>query len=287
MDFVKMHGLGNDFVVVDAMTDDVSLTADQVRFLCDRHMGIGTDGVIIVRPGLTAETDGFMDYINADGSLAQMCGNGVRVTAKFLVDGGYVDGQVGEMNIDTRAGVRHISFACENGLLQTATVSMGEPVLNPAEIPVDADSENIEVDTPWGTIGLTCVSMGNPHAICFIDDQFPAELLGSEGLATLDIDRIGAYLESHPIFPEKANIEFVEIRDGKALTRVFERGVGETLACGTGACAVLVAAHRAGHMGRDGIVALPGGELHIAWTDDNTIDMTGPATTVYHGQIGI
>ncbi|MFC5369375.1 diaminopimelate epimerase [Arcanobacterium bovis] len=307
IDFIKLHGLGNDFVVIDGMKSSFDPSADQVRELCDRHFGVGADGVIVVQPPKNTGSAGYMHYINADGSLAQMCGNGVRCTAKFLVDEGYVDATCGNLTVDTLAGPRSLSFTAESGKLTTATVNMGQPIFEPAQIPVRAPREslaknpetgvefvrNLQVQTPWGDVTFTCISMGNPHAIWFIDsfDDLPDTLFDSgnhesgKNLTTMDIDKIGAFLEAHPIFPEKSNIEFVSVHDGALHTRVFERGVGETLACGTGACATGVAGYLTGRTGRRVDVVLPGGTLEIEWTESGAVNMTGPAAESFRGTI--
>lgn len=292
--FTKMHGLGNDFVVVDGMNSRVDLPADQVEAICDRHRGVGADGVITVRPGRSQGSSAFMDYINADGTPAQMCGNGVRVTAKYLVDHGYVAPESGELLLDTRAGVKRLTFEANRGRLDQATVNMGPPELDPASIPVRADSDSahrgmrfvgsLAIDTQWGAADLACVSMGNPHAVWFVGIETLPETLfaGERSLQGLDLTRVGPVLESAPVFPEKANIEFVTVEDDGLHMRVYERGVGETLACGTGACAVLVAAYLTGRSGPSSDVHLPGGTLAIDWRDDG-VYMTGPAATVYSG----
>lgn len=299
MKFYKMHGLGNDFVVIDGFVDPDEVSAKQAQAWCDRRTGIGADGVIIVRPGKD-DADGFMDYINADGSLAQMCGNGVRVTAKFLYDHGYIEADARTASIQTRAGVRHVTFEVDSGELSVATVNMGAPIVEPGTIPIapaaGAKSTAVtnpvfSVDSPWGEVILSAVSMGNPHAVWFIDDLealdaslFPAT--GPRQLATMNIGAIGAYLEAHEYFPEKTNVEFVVITDEGLDMRVFERGVGETSACGTGACAVAVAAQLAGHAGRNVAVHLPGGTLDISWDeDDGEVYMTGAAATVFEGNL--
>lgn len=296
-DILKMHGLGNDFVVIDGMSGAPEIDADQVRYLCDRHFGIGGDGVIVVRPA--EDADGFMDYINSDGSLAQMCGNGVRVVAKFLVDNGYVSADAGALVVDTRAGHRRVEFESDAGVLTKATVAMGEPIFEPDRVPVLVDpnplseaqgvkfAHDVRVETPWGEISAVAVSMGNPHAVVFLDDESLSDsaFIGERTLDNLDLDRVGAFLESHEVFPEKANIEFVAVEDNGLHMRVFERGAGETLACGTGACGVLVAAALTGRSDRANDVHLPGGTLSIDWRDDGVVYMTGPATTVFCGRI--
>ncbi|WP_200829160.1 diaminopimelate epimerase [Arcanobacterium ihumii] len=302
IDFIKLHGLGNDFVVIDGMKGNVDVDPAQVRALCDRHFGIGADGVIVVQPPKNSGSAGYMHYINTDGSLAQMCGNGVRCTAKFLVDEGYVDASQGELTVDTLAGKRPLQFSVDTGKLTEATVNMGEPIFDPELVPVRAPQESVadhaesgtsfvrdlKVQTPWCDVTFTCISMGNPHALWFIDsfEELPDALFnGEKTLENMDIDRIGAYLESHEVFSEKSNIEFVELRDGLLHTRVFERGVGETLACGTGACATGVGGYLTGRVGREVDVVLPGGMLKIEWTEGGAVKMTGPATESYRGTI--
>lgn len=300
--FAKLHGTGNDFVFVDDLSRDVELTAEQVRFLCDRHFGIGADGVVLVRPSDDVDCVAHMHYINADGSLSQMCGNGVRCFAKYLVDRGYVSPGDKRLTAGTLAGPKPISFEVdENEKLVRATVDMGRPVLDPALVPVAARANaksaqgvayvrDVPVDSPWGTFSFTCVSMGNPHAVCFVDDweALPDALFpdaADKRLATLEVDKVGAFYERSPLFPERANIEFAAVGEEGIDMRVFERGCGETLACGTGACAVNVAASLTGRAGRENDLHLRGGTLHIVWNDDDRVLMTGPATEVYQGTV--
>ncbi len=302
--FYKMHGLGNDFVFIDDMRRTIELTREQVAFLCDRHFGIGGDGVILVRPSKRPECAGYMHYINSDGTLAQMCGNGVRCFAKFLVDHGYVDAQEGTLIADTLAGPKPIQFEVDaDGLMTKATVDMGEPILEPEAVPVSlkANAETKQgvayvreyaIDSPWAPFSFTCISMGNPHAVTFIDDfdALPDELFKGapvKSLDTFDVDLVGAYYEKHPAFPEKANIEFACLTDEGIAMRVFERGCGETLACGTGTCATSVAASLTGRAGRENDVMLRGGLLHISWEADNHVMMTGAAATSFSGTIAL
>lgn len=302
--FTKLHGLGNDFIMIDAMAQSVELSAEQVAALCDRHKGIGADGVIIVQPSKREECAGYMHYINSDGTLAQMCGNGVRCFAKFLVDNGYVDASSGQLVADTLAGPKPITFRTgADGLLDTATVNMGAPILDPQRVPVDLPANAIygesqpyvkeaTIESPWGAFEFTCLSMGNPHAVTFIADfsLLPDELFtdtSAKSLSTLDVRKIGSYFEAHPAFPEKANIEFVEIADDGLHMRVFERGCGETMACGTGACAVNVASCLTGRSGRENDVFLLGGRLHICWSDEGDVYMTGPAEQSFSGTVEI
>ncbi len=305
LEFVKLHGLGNDFVFVDDFSREIELSQEQVALLCDRHFGIGGDGVILVRPSERPECAAYMHYINSDGTLAQMCGNGVRCFAKYLVDRGFVQAGEGQFVADTLAGPKPISFETDaTDKMTTATVDMGHPILDPSDVPVSLPA-NAQSDTgvqytreqgiesPWGTFKFTCVSMGNPHAICFIDDfeALSDDLFADASdkrLATLDLTKIGAYYESHEVFPEKTNVEFAYIKaPGVIEMRVFERGCGETLACGTGACATNVAAALTGRSGRENDLELRGGTLHITWTESDHIMMCGPATQSFEGTIEI
>ncbi len=301
LDFIKLNGLGNDFVFIDDMDAKIELTADQVAYLCDRHFGIGGDGVVLVRPSARPECAAYMHYINSDGTLAEMCGNGVRCFTKFLVDNGYVDPQSGSYIADTKRGPLPISFELDGeGKMSLASVDMDEPILEPSAVPTNlpatAESElglpfakEAEVESPWGTFKFTCVSMGNPHAICFFDDvaSLPGEWFLSEekNLDTFDLERIGAYFEKHPVFPAKTNVEFIVPAEDGLHMRVFERGCGETLACGTGACASLVAAVLTGRSARTNKVHLRGGTLDITWKDDNHVLMTGPAVQSFVGSV--
>lgn len=299
--FTKLNGAGNDFVFVDDLSSEIELTTSQVAWLCDRHFGIGADGIILVRPSERPECAAYMHYINSDGTLAQMCGNGVRCFAKFLVDRGYVQPSDGAFVADTLAGPKPISFTVDDeGKMTQATVDMGHPILDPQTVPVSVEANaqsttgvayagNIAIESPWGPFAFTCVSMGNPHAITFIEDfeALPDELFASDEktLATLDLEKIGAFYESNPIFPEKANIEFASITERGIEMRVYERGCGETLACGTGACATCVAAALTDRASRENDLILRGGVLHIHWTDDDHVMMTGPAAEAFEGTV--
>ncbi len=304
LQFAKLNGLGNDFVMVDDREEKISLTEEDARKLCDRHFGIGADGVILVRPPKHEGCAAYMHYINSDGTLAQMCGNGVRCFAKFLVDRGIVDPESGSFVADTLAGPRPITFNVDDaGKLVDATVDMGSPILDPAAVPVacPANAETAdgvpfareaELSSPWGPFAFTFVSMGNPHAVTFVDDwgKIADELFSDpadKSLETLDLNKIGAYFESHEAFPEKANIEFAVIEDDGISMRVFERGCGETLACGTGACATSVAATLTGRCGRENDVKLRGGVLHIKWNEDNRVMMTGAAAQSFEGSVDV
>lgn len=265
--FTKMHGLGNDFVVVDCRTADPGGWEDLSQRLADRRFGVGCDQVLLVYPSEVA--DFRMDIYNADGSRVEMCGNGVRCFAKYLRDKGLTS--AGSLRVETLAGVVVPRFAGD-----LVEVDMGEPVLEGRRIPVDADGPVKELALPLreGDLKVTCVSMGNPHAVAFVDDA-----------AGYLLDRVGPEVEHHPFFPRRTNVEFVQVLDsGRVRMRVWERGSGVTMACGTGACAAAVASHWTGRTGRDVEVVLDGGSLRVRWDEaTNRVFMTGPAATVFEG----
>lgn len=302
--FVKLQGAGNDFVFFDDLSAEMSIDVPQVRWLCDRHFGIGADGVILVRPSKRPECAAYMHYINADGSLAQMCGNGVRCFAKYLVDRGFVNADEGRFVADTLSGPKPITFHTDDqGKLVIATVDMGLPIVDPPLVPTslepnartEADVPYVReaaIPSPWGPFPFTCVSMGNPHAVCFIDDfaALPDTAFTdsrTKGLATLDIDSLGSFFEPHAAFPEHANIEFATIDSAGISLRVFERGVGETLACGTGACATFVASVLTGRLEGKAEVRVPGGVLSLALNDEGHVLLTGPAEEAFEGTVGL
>lgn len=278
--FTKMHGCGNDFVVIDDRALEWDLDEDAVRMLCDRHFGIGADGIILVRPATVPGADFLMYYINSDGSLAEMCGNGVRVFAKYLVDRGLVTGD--EFTVQTLGGLKAMTITRdEGGRMLAARVNMGEPVLEPALIPTTLAGEcadgavmDCPIDTELGEVRVTCVSMGNPHAIIWVDD-----------VDTAPVHILGPLVENHPAFPRRTNVEFAQAfpREDRVRLRVWERGCGETLACGTGACATAVAAILSCRSGRTCTIELPGGDLVIGWSPDGDVFMTGPAEEVFEG----
>lgn len=264
MQFVKMQGIGNDFVVVDGFRyTEIDDPGELSRRMCDRHFGIGADGLIWMVQSDCA--DARMRIFNSDGTEPEMCGNGLRCAAQWMKDTGHCTGN--EMTIDTLAGVLTVRID-ENGI----TADMGEPHLVPEEIPVAAETNRVTIDLDGVAAQFFCVSMGNPHAVTF--DLYPEDEA---------FYRLGPALEKHPLFPAKANIEFCRVRDGGIDVRVWERGDGETLACGTGACATLTAAASLGLTGREADVRLPGGVLHITWTENNHLFMRGPAKTVFTG----
>ncbi len=267
INFSKLNGQGNDFVFIDSFSRDIKLTEKQIAFICDRHFGIGADGLIIVRKSKNA--DFFMDYYNMDGSFAEMCGNGIRCMAKFIYDKGMIDKK--EFDIDTRAGIKIIKVSLgKDGSVQNASVNMGLPVFEPLKIPVKLEENSTYKDKRILEFDLSvkdcifkinCVSMGNPHCVIFLGER--------EDLKKYPVNEIGPEIENHNFFPNKTNVEFVKIKnDSEIDMRVWERGVGETLACGTGACASSVISMVLGKVtGPELKVNLPGGVLSISWTD--------------------
>lgn len=277
--FTKMHGLGNDFVVIEDLASTWDLAPEAVAWLCDRHFGIGGDGLILVRRSSRSDAEFYMHYYNADGSLAEMCGNGIRCFAKYLVDRRLVGADVTDLVIDTLGGLKPVTVVRDaDGMMEAATVDMGEPVLAPAAIPARFDGDAVldaPLATALGDVSVTLVSVGNPHAVIWVDDvdEAPVETLGPE-------------IEVHERFPRHTNVEFVQVlTPDRVRMRVWERGVGETLACGTGACAVVVAAALTGRSGRSVTVELPGGELEIVWSEDGRVRMTGSATEAFEGVV--
>lgn len=277
--FTKMQGCGNDYVYVDGAAEYVApeKKPELVRRLSDRHFGIGGDGVIFVNP--SKEADFEMEMYNMDGTRAQMCGNGIRCVAKFVYDKGLTDKTT--LSIVSGGKVKQIELSVENGKVSTARVNMGTPILKAADVPVISEKEEAVKDkiTVEGTeYEMTCVSMGNPHVVIFMDE-----------IAELDLEKLGPSFENHSRFPQRVNTEFVKVIDDKTVEmRVWERGSGETLACGTGACAVAAACVLNGFTGENVKVRLLGGELQITWNrEENVIYMTGPAVTVFEGEVEI
>ena len=277
MEFTKMHGLGNDFILVDDREEKICSYGEIARELCDRHFGVGADGLIIILP--SNQYDLKMRIFNADGSEPEMCGNGIRCFARFVYDKGILPKE--EMKIETLAGLRIPRLKFEQGRLTGIQVDMGEPSLNRSDVPITGDGEtavNELLEVEGQSFYFTAVSMGNPHCVIFVDslDGFPLE-------------KIGPKIESHSLFPKKTNVEFVEVKSDEELRmQVWERGSGKTLACGTGACATGVAAIANKKTGRRVTVHLDGGDLEIYWNEkDNHVYMTGPALTVFEGRIDI
>ncbi len=271
MEFVKAHGTGNDFVVIEDLEDHIEVGPEFVRRVCDRHFGIGADGVIRIAPGSAAPF--FMDYRNADGSVAEMCGNGVRVVGKYLCDRGYVGDA---FDLETRAGVKRLELTVDrHGMVDLVSVDMGAPSFDRGDLPMTGEGEALKEPLEAGgrIFEATCLSMGNPHAIIFVDDLDSAPVTGA-----------GPLLERHPAFPNLTNVEFVQVVGPRRLRqRTWERGVGETLACGTGACAVAVASQVRGFTGQRVTIDLLGGPLELEWAPGGTVRMTGPAREVAHG----
>jgi diaminopimelate epimerase len=280
MKFTKMHGCGNDYIYVDGAREIIPAErkSEVVKFLSDRHFGIGGDGVIFINPSDVADFE--MEMYNMDGSRSEMCGNGIRCVGKYVYDHGLT--RKTSLSIVSCGKIKYLELSVEDGRVTKVRVNMGSPVLEAAEIPVVA-SQSPVVDTPIAVDGreyrMTCVSMGNPHAIVYVD-----EMIDDETMA-----KIGPLFEHHECFPRRVNTEFVKVLDRERVQmRVWERGTGETLACGTGACAVTVASILNGLTEDDITVELLGGNLEIFWDrKENVVYMTGPATTVFEGEIEI
>lgn len=275
MKFTKMHGIGNDYVYVNCFEESVKNPAEVSKFVSDRHFGIGSDGLILISPSAIA--DFRMNIYNADGSQAEMCGNGIRCLAKYVYDYGLTDKT--EISVETLAGIKYLRLQVENGKVASVEVNMGAPILEPKEIPVAVEESpvvNVPVEVKGKIYHMTCVSMGNPHAIIFMNN-----------VKDLDIAAIGPYFENHTVFPKRTNTEFVEVLDRNTVNmRVWERGSDETLACGTGACATTVACILNDKTENEVTVHLLGGDLKIRWDREaNQVYMTGPATVVFDGEI--
>ncbi|MEX1163067.1 MAG: diaminopimelate epimerase [Nitriliruptor sp.] len=277
MDVIKAHGTGNDFVVLLDVDDRLEVPVALVRALTDRRLGVGGDGVIRLGapPVDQPDADVFMDYRNADGTTAEMCGNGVRVTAKLAVDHGLVTPHDGEVvRVATRAGTKPVVVHLGvDGRVEQVSVDMGPPILTPADVPFTTDRPDLlvhDLDVDGTVLPVSVVSMGNPHAVTLVDD-----------VSTAPVTTIGPLVEVHPRFPAKVNVGFAEVVDRSTIRlRVWERGVGETAACGTGACAAVVALQRLDRVDDRVEVHLPGGVLEITHTDGGTVTMRGPATEV-------
>jgi diaminopimelate epimerase len=270
--FTKMHGLGNDFVVIDAINQSVSLTQQQVQWLADRHFGIGCDQLLLVETATTATADFRYRIYNADGGEVEQCGNGARCFMQFVREQGLTDKS--HLQVETAGGPLQL-IQQEDGQI---TVDMGVPRLEPADIPFVAPSRDIvyALDVLDLHLEITAISMGNPHAVLLVDD-----------IETAPVASIGPAIENHPRFPERVNVAFMQIvDDGSIRLRVYERGAGETLACGSGACAAVVAGRLREQLTESVKVILNGGELVVSWVGEGrAVLMTGPATTVYQGYI--
>lgn len=277
MKFTKMHGIGNDYVYVNCFEEKIENPSEVAKMVSDRHFGIGSDGMILIKP--SGQADFFMEMYNSDGSQGEMCGNGVRCVAKYVYDHEMTDKT--HISIDTLGGIKYLDLTVEQGKVSLVKVNMGSPVLIPEKIPVayeGADCISRPILVGGREYSVTCVSMGNPHAVIYMND-----------VEHLDIEKIGPLFENHEKFPARINTEFVKVIDRKTLQmRVWERGAGETLACGTGACAVAVASALNGFSEDEVTVKLLGGDLQIRWDrEDNLVYMTGSATTVFEGDIKI
>lgn len=277
--FTKMEGLGNDYVYMDAINQKIAHPKELAMKISDRHFGIGSDGLILI--GASEIADFKMSIYNPDGTEAEMCGNGIRCVGKFLYDKGYISKT--KVTIETLAGVKNLELILEYGKVKFVKVDMGEPIFEPALIPVKdyilVRFDNLEfAKVKVSSLELTCVSMGNPHAVCFVSN-----------VDDIDILKMGPLTENADNFPKRVNAEFTEIKSrGEIKMRVWERGARETLACGTGACASVVASILNGYTEREVTVSLLGGKLNILWDKDNNhVYMTGPARIIYEGEIDL
>lgn len=275
MKFTKMHGAGNDYIYMNGFVQEIEDPSALAIRLSNRNFGIGSDGLVLILP--SENSDFRMQMFNSDGSEAEMCGNASRCVGKYVYDNGLTTKK--EIALETKAGVKYITLLEGDEKARKVTVDMGEPILDPVQIPVKVDKEpvlNFPLDIDGKIWEISCVSMGNPHAVVF-----------TTGIKELDLPVIGPKFEKHPIFPRKTNTEFIEVVDRKTLNmRVWERGAGETLACGTGACAAAVAAILNGYCDRKITIHLIGGDLEIEWDEQNNhVYMTGEAVTVFEGEI--
>jgi diaminopimelate epimerase len=272
--FTKMHGLGNDFIVMEDFTLRLTALGDLSRRLCHRNFGIGADGLVLLQPSDCADFK--MRIFNADGSEAEMCGNALRCTARYLYERGFTHNA--EIALEVYYTVKTARLQLEDGAVAAVEVNMGEPVLDSSLIPVSGSARRVleeELDAAGRKFSVTAVSMGNPHCVVFLDD-----------LTGIPLEHWGQAIENHPMFPAKTNVEFVQITTrGEARVIVWERGVGPTLACGSGACAVLVAGVLTGRLDTLAKVHLPGGTLAVEWRQDNHVTMTGPAGEVFRGEL--
>lgn len=278
MKFTKMHGIGNDYIYVNCFEEKVDNPEKVSIYVSDRRKGIGSDGLVLIMP--SDKADFRMRIFNADGSEAMMCGNATRCIGKYVYDKGLTDKT--EITLETNSGIKYLTLFPENGKVEFVEVDMGKAILTPKDIPVNSDkesfiSEPVEVDGK--EYKITCVSMGNPHAIVYMDD-----------IKDLELEKIGPSFENHKLFPDRINTEFIEVIDSHTLNmRVWERGSGETFACGTGACASVVASVLNGYCNHDEEVTvhLRGGDLKITWNSDDTVIMKGPAALICDGDIDV
>lgn len=278
MKFTKMHGIGNDYIYVNCFEEKVENPEAVSIYVSDRHKGIGSDGLVLILP--SDKADFKMRIFNADGSEAMMCGNATRCIGKYVYDKGLTDKT--EITFETNSGIKYLTLFPENGKVEYVEVDMGKAVIVPKEIPVMAEGESfISVPVEVGGIEykITCVSMGNPHAVVYLDN-----------IADLELEKMGPLFENHKLFPDRINTEFIEVLDSRTLNmRVWERGSGETFACGTGACASVVASVLNGYCRRDEeiTVHLRGGDLKITYCGDGTVIMKGPAALICDGDVDV
>ena len=277
MKFTKMHGIGNDYIYVNGFKETVMNPSEAAKRLSDRHFGVGGDGLILIQP--SEKADFKMEMYNSDGSLGAMCGNGIRCVGKYVYDYGLTDQT--RVSVETKSGIKFLDLTAKQGKVSQVEVDMGEPVLKPESVPVSLEGDSV-IDREF-TLGekkyrITCVSMGNPHCVVPV-----------ENVQELEIEKMGPLFEHHSLFPDRVNTEFIRVLDRENVQmRVWERGSGETLACGTGACAVAVACVLNGWTQEQITVHLLGGELKIRWDRErNRVFMTGPAQTVFEGEIDL
>jgi diaminopimelate epimerase len=278
LNFTKMHGLGNDFIIINTInqrTDNLN-SFDLAKNLCHRHFGIGADGLILVEESKNSDIK--MRIINSDGSEAEMCGNGIRCFSKYLYENDILNKEV--FSVETKAGVIVPSLIIKDGKVIGIEVDMGIPILERKDIPMKGNPSDLVISEKLtingSSFNITCVSMGNPHAVIFVDN-----------LQDINLETLGPLFENHPIFPEKINTEFIQIKNrNEAFMLVWERGAGKTMACGTGACASVVAGVLNNKLNRKAKIHLPGGTLSVEWqeTDDHIV-LTGPSKNVFHGEI--
>lgn len=274
--FVKSEGSGNDFVIIDELDVGHNISAHEIKLICDRHFGVGGDGVIIARQSAVADFK--MVFFNPDGTQAEMCGNGIRCFGKYLYDHGKTTKH--EIVVETKSGLKVLTFEVVRGRVVSAKVDMGKPNFITRMVPVEAPLDEL-IDMPIAIGGIelrgTCLSMGNPHCVIFVDD-----------LDNFPVTEMGPQVESLPIFPEKVNVGFVQILSADTVKlKVWERGAGLTLACGTGACAAVVAAARIKLTNKSAKVELPGGRLDVQWSESGAVYLSGPAKEIFSGKIKI
>ena len=274
MRFTKMHGIGNDYIFINAFEERVNEPERLAVALSDRHFGVGSDGLVLIEPSDVADFG--MRIFNSDGSESEMCGNATRCIGKYVYERGLTDKT--ELTLMTRAGLKQLQLRARGGKVHSVRVDMGSPELDPRRVPVDLPGEIVlghRLDVGGMMYAIHCVSMGNPHCVIFVRDP-----------DDVDLSMVGPLIENHRIFPNRTNVEFVTVRDRQHLRmRVWERGAGETLACGTGACAALVASVLTGKADREAEVRLNGGVLQIAWSpEDNHVYKEGPAEFVFDGE---